>query len=75
MLSSIPLRVARNLRLAQNHAAIPSIDFSPFLRGSAGDRQQIASAIDEALSSVGFVRLHNHGIEQRKVDACFQRVS
>jgi isopenicillin N synthase-like dioxygenase len=57
------------------HPAIPSIDFKPFLRGSAGDRQRIASTIDEALSSVGFIRLHNHGIEQRKIDACFQWVS
>ncbi len=75
MFSSMPLRFARSFRLAQMHPTIPSIDFSPFLRGSAGDRQRIASAVDEALSSVGFIRLHNHGIEQRKVDACFQRVS
>jgi len=57
------------------HPTIPSIDFNPFLRGSAGDRQRIASAIDLALSSVGFIHLHNHGIEQRKVDRCFQWVS
>ena len=56
-------------------STIPFIDFDPFLRGSAGDRQRTASAIDEALSSVGFLRLRNHGIEQRKVDACFQWVS
>ncbi len=51
------------------------IDFNPFLCGSAGDRQRIALRIDQALSSVGFVHLHNHGIEQRKVDTCFQWVS
>ncbi|KAF2725938.1 Clavaminate synthase-like protein [Polychaeton citri CBS 116435] len=27
--------------------------------------------MDKALSSVGFFRLCNHGIEQRKIDACF----
>lgn len=51
---------------------VPSIDFKPFLHGSAGDRQLIASEIDEALGSVGFIQLHNHGIEQHKVDDCFQ---
>ncbi len=56
------------------HSNIPSIDFNPFLRGSADDRQRIAFAVDKALSSVGFLQLHNHGIEQRKVDACFQWV-
>jgi len=54
---------------------VPAIDFKSFLRGTVGDRQRIASEIDEALSSVGFIQLHNHGIEQRKVHACFQWVS
>ena len=54
---------------------VPSIDFKPFLYGSAGDRQRIASKIDEALGSVGFIQLLNHGIEQYKVDECFQWVS
>ena len=53
---------------------IPSIDFNPFLCGSAGDRQRIASDIDEALRLVGFIRLRNHGIEQHMVEACFQWV-
>ncbi|KAL9128123.1 MAG: hypothetical protein Q9217_003144 [Psora testacea] len=57
--------------LKEMHPTIPSIDFNPFLRGSAGGRQRIASAINGALSSVGFIHLHNHGIEQRKIDACF----
>jgi len=48
------------------HPTVPSIDFKPFLGGTA---------IDEALSSVGFIQLHNHGIEQQQVDACFQWVS
>jgi isopenicillin N synthase-like dioxygenase len=53
---------------------VPSIDFKPFLHGSASDRQRIASEIDKALSSVGFIQLHNHGIEPHKIDACLQWV-
>ena len=69
-----PLRSTRVLKVAHMRPAVPSVDFKPFLRGSAGDRQRIASEIDEALSSIGFIELRNHGIEQRKVDACFRWV-
>jgi len=37
------------------YLTILSIDLNPFLYGSAGDRQRIASEIDEALGSVGFI--------------------
>ena len=57
------------------HPNIPSINFNSFLGDSASDRRRIALAIDQALSSVGFIHLHNHGIEQRKIDTCFQWVS
>lgn len=57
------------------NSSIPSIDFSTFLRGSISDRQQVAFAVDDALSSVGFLRLFNHDIKQRKIDECFQWVS
>jgi isopenicillin N synthase-like dioxygenase len=50
---------------------VPYFDLKPFLYGSAGDRQRIASEIDEALGPVGFIQLYNHGIEQHKVDECF----
>ena len=56
------------------NSTVPSIDFKPFLCGSSSDRREIASEIDEALGSVGFIQLCNHGIEQHKVDACFQWV-
>lgn len=72
---SIPLRFTRGFRHAHMRPTVPSINFKPFLYGSAGDRQLIASEIDEALRSVGFIQLRNHGIEQHKVDACFQWVS
>jgi hypothetical protein len=53
---------------------IPLIDFSPFLHGSARDRAQVASSIDKAFKSCGFMYLRNHGIDQRKVDECFEWV-
>ena len=51
---------------------VPSIDFKPFCDGSARDRQRVASELDAALSSIGFIELRNHGIEQHKIDTCFQ---
>jgi len=56
------------------HPRIPSIDFSGF-HGSVHDRQQIASEIDNALRTVGFFYLINHGIEQHKIEVCFEWVS
>jgi isopenicillin N synthase-like dioxygenase len=57
------------------NSEIPSIDFGPFLHGSARDREDVASTLDAALRSVGFIYLRNHGIDQRKVDECFNWVS
>jgi len=37
-------------------------------------RQQVASSIDLAFRSVGFVYLQNHSITQKKVDDCFEWV-
>lgn len=68
------LRLARSFTNVHMNPTVPSIDFKPFLCGSSSDRLGIASEIDEALSSVGFFQLRNHGIEQYKVDACFQWV-
>ena len=56
------------------HPRIPSVDFSGF-HDSIRHRQQIASEIDNALSTIGFFYLINHGIEQRKIEACFEWVS
>jgi isopenicillin N synthase-like dioxygenase len=53
---------------------IPLIDFGPFLNGSAGDRTRVAGSIDAAFKSHGFIYLSNHGINQRKVDQCFEWV-
>ncbi|KIW21228.1 hypothetical protein PV08_01808 [Exophiala spinifera] len=51
---------------------IPTIDFSRFLTGSAHDRWHTASAVDAALKSVGFFYLIGHGIDQDKIDTCFE---
>jgi hypothetical protein len=56
-------------------AAIPLIDFHPFLHGNPLDRAQVAAAIDASLSTVGFIYLRNHGIDERKVSDCFNWVS
>ena len=66
--------MARSSTNVHMNPSIPFIDFKPFLCGSSSDRLRIASEIDEALSSVGFIELRNHGIEQHKVDTCFQWV-
>lgn len=56
-------------------SSIPLVDFQPFLTGDILDRQRVASEVDEALSSAGFLYLSNHGIAQSKVDESFDWVS
>jgi isopenicillin N synthase-like dioxygenase len=51
------------------------IDFSYFRIGSIQDRKQIASEIDDAFKTTGFLFLQNHGIPQSRIDACFEQVS
>lgn len=55
--------------------SIPLIDFDKFLNGSHDDRKDVASAIDAAFRSVGFIYLRNHGIDGDKIDHCFRWVS
>lgn len=55
--------------------AIPLIDFDQFLNGSIADRHEVASAIDTAFRSLGFIYMSNHGIDKEKVDECFEWVS
>ena len=54
---------------------IPVIDFQPFLTGNTLYKKSVASAIDTALNSIGFIYISNHGIDQSKVDECFNWVS
>lgn len=56
-------------------STIPLIDFNQFLNGSVDDRKDVASTIDAAFRSVGFIYLSNHGIDDDKVNECFRWVS
>ena len=56
-------------------STVPLIDFNQFLHGSTDERERVASIIDEAFRSVGFLYLCNHGIDEEKVNECFRRVS
>lgn len=42
--------------------AIPTLDFSPFVSGDAGDRHRVATAIGDAFERYGFIQLVGHGI-------------
>ena len=53
---------------------IPLIDFTKYLQGTSQDREDVAHAIDEGLSSVGFIYLRNYGIDQRRIDESFNWV-
>lgn len=53
-------------------SSIPLIDFDLFRNGSTDEREMVASNIDAAFRSVGFVYLSNYGIDQYKVDECFR---
>ena len=57
------------------YSKIPTIDFSRFLNGSIQDRQKTVQEVDNALRTVGFFYLRNHGISQGKIDTCFEWVS
>jgi isopenicillin N synthase-like dioxygenase len=56
-------------------SVIPLINFEPYLHGSTADRERVAASVDAGLSSTGFIYLRNHGIDQRKIDECFNWVS
>lgn len=53
---------------------VPVVDFSRFLLDSDADKRAIAREIDEAFRKVGFVYLQNHGIQEQRVDECFEWV-
>src|SRR5436305_2922034 len=59
---------------SDTETSIPLVDFHPFLQGSHLDQKTVATQIDHAFRTVGFVYLFNHGIPQEKVDECFQWV-
>ncbi|KAH0559112.1 hypothetical protein GP486_004324 [Trichoglossum hirsutum] len=51
---------------------VPIVDYGLFLHGDDEDKRKLAAQVDDAFRTVGFVCLVNHGIEQAKVDECFE---
>lgn len=52
---------------------IPVIDFTPFVTGSAADRQAVAHQVYQACHEIGFMYLKNHGIPKPLIDRAFQQ--
>jgi len=52
-------------------SVIPIIDFAPFLKGNADDKQRVAKAILAACKGSGFLYLANHGVPQSQMDGIF----
>lgn len=50
---------------------IPLVDFAGFRDGNPAEKQRIAQEIGQALNSVGFFYLANHGIPQDVIDGVF----
>ncbi|MGP8296888.1 isopenicillin N synthase family dioxygenase [Streptomyces inhibens] len=48
---------------------VPVIDISDWKTGAEGDRAAIATAVDEAASTVGFMQIRGHGIPDSTVHA------
>lgn len=51
---------------------VPIVDFGPFYTGDDTAKKAVAEQLDEALHTVGFVYLKNHGVPQEKVDGAFE---
>lgn len=47
---------------AADSSAVPIIDLSPYFKGTASDRKQLARKIDEACRSIGFLVISGHGV-------------
>ncbi len=55
--------------------SIPIVSFSPFLTGDRASQAEVAKAVYDAFSTVGFIYLKDCGIPQGKVDEIFELVS
>ncbi|GME51075.1 hypothetical protein GTA08_BOTSDO04024 [Neofusicoccum parvum] len=51
---------------------VPIVDFGPFYTGDNAAKKAVAEQLDEALHTVGFMYLKNHGVPQEKVDGAFE---
>jgi hypothetical protein len=54
---------------------IPSIDFSRVRDGSLEGCQEVAAEIDRVLKGFGCFFLRDHGIQQNRIDTCFEWVN
>lgn len=62
--------------LFANSAAqdIRTLDFSRFLDGDCSTRSEFATQLVDCLSTVGFVKLKNHGISDEEIRQLFEMV-
>ncbi|OIW29073.1 Clavaminate synthase-like protein [Coniochaeta ligniaria NRRL 30616] len=59
--------------LAENpHRTVRTLDFSDFLQGDSTAQKLFCEELVDALCSVGFVKLINHGISDEAVDEVFE---
>ncbi|OJD35885.1 flavonol synthase flavanone 3-hydroxylase [Diplodia corticola] len=56
----------------QPDSPVPIVDFGPFYTGDEAAKKAVANQLDNALSTVGFVYLKNHGVPKERVDAAFE---
>ncbi|EKG16424.1 hypothetical protein MPH_06393 [Macrophomina phaseolina MS6] len=58
--------------MGSSESPVPIVDFGPFYTGDDAVKKAVAERLDEALHTVGFVYLKNHGVPQEKVDKAFE---
>lgn len=49
--------------------SLPSIDFSPFEKGSTAARRTVVDAVRKACTEIGFLCVSGHGVEREVIDA------
>jgi isopenicillin N synthase-like dioxygenase len=51
---------------------IPVINFEPFLKGNAADKQRVANAINDACENIGFLVVVGHGVSKPVIDTVWK---
>jgi len=52
--------------------SIPTVDMSPFLRGTDADRHQVARAVGDACETIGFFTVVGHAVPQSCINALYR---
>jgi isopenicillin N synthase-like dioxygenase len=52
----------------------PVVDFQYFQNGTSQERHRTVAEVDNALKTVGFFQLSNHGIHHDQIEKCFEWV-